>query len=105
MPLPSKLRQALPTWAWALILAGSATLAYAQFGGAGGQSPRPKLEYHKQEIPASTFVATVNDLDGQGWEVFQIVPVWTLEKGNDDQTRLVPQSYEVFARRPVKAGK
>ena len=103
MSIASKFRHALPAWAWALVLAGSATLAFAQLG--AGNLPRPRLEYHKQEVPASTFVTTVNDLDGQGWEVFQVVPVWTLERGNDEQTKLVPQSYEVFARRPLKPGK
>ena len=96
-------RKALPVWAWVLIIVGSATLVFAQFGPGG--PPKPRLEYHKQEVPASTFVTTVNDLDGQGWDVFQVVPVWTIERGNDDQTKLVPQAYEVFARRPLKPGK
>jgi hypothetical protein len=88
-------------WLWApvLVLAGMATLAFAQFGGAGAPAAKPKMEYLHQEVQSDAMVQTLNDLDGQGWELFQVVPVWSIRTDNGE-TSLAAKTYQVFGRRP-----
>ena len=61
-----------------------------------------KNEYLSQEVQPDAMVPTLNDLDAQGWEVFQVVPIWKVESFNGDSS-LIPKSYQVFGRRPVAA--
>jgi hypothetical protein len=90
----------------AVILAvASAGLAFAQLG--AGQAPLVKTagvvqEYTHQEVQAASIVATLNDLSKQGWDVFQIIPSWTI-KNEDGTTDLTPKTYQVFARRAAAA--
>ena len=88
-----------------LLLATTAAVAFAQFGGANeklaGAAARPKMEYLHQEVLTAGIVETLNDLDGQGWEVFQVVPVWSI-RNQGDNNLLEPKSYQVFGRRAVK---
>jgi hypothetical protein len=89
------------TFVAATLLVASAGLAYAQIGGGAGAPPapaRPVQEFTHQEVQAAAVVATLNDLSKQGWEVFQIIPAWTI-KSEDGTTDLAPKFYEVFARR------
>jgi hypothetical protein len=83
------------------LLVSSAALAYAQLGGSGAATSRPKQEYLHQEVQADEIVKTLNDLDGQGWDLFQIVPVWKFNNDNGNAT-LEAKSYQVFGRRPLK---
>jgi hypothetical protein len=93
-------------WLWAslIVVAGTAAVAYAQFGGAGFPRERPRMEYLQQEVQADAIVQTLNDLDGQGWDLFQIVPAWTL-KNDNGETTLVAKTYQVFGRRALKPAK
>ena len=50
----------------------------------------------QQEVQADAIVQTVNDLDAQGWDLFQIVPAWTFQNANGEAT-LIAESYHVFA--------
>jgi hypothetical protein len=81
-----------------LILIVLAPYAISQLSG-----PRPAarhFEYVHQEILASALTQSLNDLDGQGWEVFQVVPSWQI-KNENAETVLAPRAYEVFGRRAV----
>lgn len=85
-------------WAIALV-AGSALIAHARLG--GDEPPdRPRMEYLNQEVQADAVVESLNNLDKQGWDVVQIIPVWKLQEEGAGNT-LVPKSYQVFGRRPV----
>ncbi len=87
------------------LLAGSTIIANAQLGGASSEKPRPQLEYLNQDIQANLVVESLNELDKQGWDVFTIIPVWKFENQGGDNSGLIPQSYQVFGRRPVQAAK
>lgn len=87
-----------------VVLAGMTAVAFAQFGGAGISPPRPRLEYLQQEVQADAIVQTLNDLDAQGWDLFQIVPAWSFKNENGEAT-LVAKTYQVFGRRPLKPEK
>jgi hypothetical protein len=93
-------------WLWLslAVVAGTAAVAYAQFGGAGVPRERPRMEYLQQEVQADAIVQTLNDLDGQGWDLFQIVPAWSFKNDNGEAT-LIAKTYQVFGRRPLKTGK
>ncbi len=82
-----------------VVVAGLTALASAQFGAVQPGPPR-HLEFLHQEVPANTITTTLNDFDKQGWEIFQVIPVWVIKNENADTT-LVPKSYEVFGRRPA----
>ena len=88
------------------VTAVSAGLAYAQIAGKDAApraaSPHVVQEFSHQEVQAAAVVATLNDLSKQGWEVFQVIPSWTL-KNEDGVNDLIPKSYQVFARRPAPA--
>jgi hypothetical protein len=94
------------TWLWLslAVVVGTAAVAFAQFGGGGSPPPRPRTEYLQQEVQADAIVQTLNDLDGQGWDLFQIVPAWSLKNENGEAT-LVAKTYQVFGRRPLKPEK
>jgi hypothetical protein len=82
-----------------VILGGSLTaLASGQIGGA--KAPVRHFEYVHQEILASALTQSLNDLDGQGWEIFQVVPTWQI-KNENAETILSPRAYEVFGRRAI----
>jgi hypothetical protein len=103
MMLQGKVRRFSLT-ATILILA-SAGLAYAQLGGSPAQPVKGAgagavYEFTHQEVQAAAVVATLNDLSKQGWEVFQIIPAWTI-KNEDGATELTPKLYEVFAKKPA----
>ena len=79
----------------ALIL-GLSAIAYGQIAAA-----RPRhFEYLHQEVLTSALTQTMNDLDVQGWEIFQVVPVWQI-KNENAETLLAPKSYEIFGRRAI----
>jgi hypothetical protein len=78
--------------------AGLTALASGQIGGV--KPPARHFEYLHQEILASALTQSLNDLDGQGWEVFQVVPSWQI-KNENSETILSPRAYEVFGRRVV----
>ena len=89
----------------ALLLVGSfAALALAQQAGGDRAPARPrvKMEYVHQEVQADAVVPTLNELDSQGWNIFQIVPTWQFKNENSEGA-LVPKAYQVFGRRPVKS--
>lgn len=65
------------------------------------QPTTAKMEFLNQEVQADAIVATMNDLSSQGWEVFQLVPVWSI-KNENAETAMSPRGYQVFGRRPVK---
>lgn len=92
-------------WLLGLVLGlGVARLAFAQLGGVA-PDPRPATkEFTQQEVQAALVVQTLNDLGKQRWEIFQIVPTWTINNANG-ATEMVPKSYQVFARRTVSDAK
>lgn len=78
------------------------TLNVAQAQGQGQAQPTTtKMEFLNQEVQADAIVATLNDLSSQGWDVFQLVPVWSI-KNENAETAMSPRGYQVFGRRPVK---
>jgi|GEM_PF-4721596 len=83
-----------------------AKLSSAQFGEAQGKpnSAAPAMEFTHQEVQAETVVQTLNDLSKQGWEIFQIVPTWTVGNQNGG-TELTPKTYQVFGRKPLAEAK
>ena len=81
-----------------LIFVVLAPLAISQFN--GPRPPARRFEYVHQEILASALTQSLNDLDGQGWEVFQVVPSWQI-KNENAETVLTPRAYEVFGRRAI----
>ncbi len=92
-------------WLGLVVLLVATTVALAQLGGekAGGKGADAApvlMEYTQQEVQANAVVQTLNDLAKQRWEVFQIVPYWTLRNQNGEN-ELAPKNYEVFARRPI----
>ncbi len=102
MPLSSNLgRFALVAVTLGAISVG---LAFTQFTANAAPKPTPAAvqEFTHQEVQAALIVATLNDLSKQGWDVFQVIPGWTI-KAEDGVTDLVPKTYQVFARRPVPA--
>lgn len=100
--LATRRRTAL-AWTFALLVmgVGIATLAFAH------QDPvkapaRPKMEYLSQEVQADAVVPTMNDLDAQGWDLFQVIPIWEFKNANGANT-LEAKSYQVFGRRQAAA--
>jgi hypothetical protein len=83
-----------------LVVAGLTALASGQIGGA--KPPTRRFEYMHQEVLAAALTQSMNDLDGQGWEVFQVVPSWQI-KNENAETVLSPRAYEVFGRRSMVA--
>jgi hypothetical protein len=85
-----------------ILVLASAGLAYAQLAGNSAQPAKAAgaYEFTHQEVQAASVIATLNDLSKQGWEVFQIIPAWTI-KNDDGATELTPKFYEVFARKPA----
>jgi hypothetical protein len=86
-----------------ILILASAGLAYAQIAGNPAQPVKAAgtvQEFTHQEVQAAAVVATLNDLSKQGWEVFQIIPAWTI-KNEDGAMEITPKFYEVFARRPA----
>ncbi len=77
-----------------------AMFASAQVGSTPASSAKPKLEYLHQEVKSDAVVQTLNDLDKQGWEVFQVIPSWTI-KNDNGETALTPTSYQLFGRRAL----
>jgi hypothetical protein len=63
-----------------------------------------RMEYLHQEVLADSVVQTLNDLDGQGWNIFQIVPTWQFKNDNGENA-LVPRGYQLFGKRPLKGAK
>ena len=67
----------------------------------GRRSPRRRhFEYVHQEVLANALTQSLNDLDGQGWEVFQVVPIWQI-KNDNAETILAPRAYELFGRASI----
>jgi hypothetical protein len=79
-----------------------AVLAAASSGQVAGKGPARHFEYVHQEVQANVLTQSLNDLDGQGWEVFQIVPSWAI-KNENAETVFTPRAYVVFGRRPIAA--
>lgn len=63
-----------------------------------------RLEYTSVGVSSPNIVEAMNNLDKEGWKVFQVIPIW---KFNNDagQNELVPMSYQVFANRPLAPAK
>ncbi|GAC1308724.1 MAG: hypothetical protein NVSMB14_13210 [Isosphaeraceae bacterium] len=61
---------------------------------------RQHLEYVREEVEAANVVAKLNELDRDGWDVFQVVPTWNV-KNDDGSTSLVPQKYQIFGKKPI----
>jgi hypothetical protein len=89
-------------WISAAVVLGLGLMALAQGKPAKPAAERVRLEYLHQEVQADALVQNLNDLDGQGWEVFQIVPGWAIKSENSESV-LVPKAYQVFGRRPKDA--
>ncbi|HEV3165686.1 MAG TPA: hypothetical protein VGZ22_16785 [Isosphaeraceae bacterium] len=103
MPIFATLKRASHSRIWfaiALVAALSA-LAVAQQPKAAPDATRVRMEYVHQEVQADAVVQTMNDLDGQGWNIFQVIPTWQI-KNDNGQSELQPRAYEVFGRRPAK---
>ena len=67
--------------------------------GKGADPPaRSRSEYDSQEVRTEALAATLNDLDAQGWEPVQIVPLWTIENENG-VSKLSPKTYQVVSKR------
>jgi hypothetical protein len=99
-------RAKVVSWLALALLAALGALAYAQQPNAAstGAQAIVHMEYLHQEVQADAIVQTLNDLDGQGWSIFQIVPAWQLKNENGEAS-LVARTYQVFGRRPARAGK
>jgi hypothetical protein len=103
----TRLRAAFRPWLLAAVSLVAVTAAFAVARPSDepqDRAERPHQEYLSQEVQAESIVPTLNDLDQEGWELFQIIPVWTVRPDNGDSS-LVPKSYQVFGRRPIKTGK
>ena len=81
-----------------LLVIGLTALAYGQIGGA--KPVTRHFEYLHQEIQANSLTQSLNELDGQGWEIFQLAPSWQI-KNENAETVLSPRAYEVFGRRAI----
>jgi hypothetical protein len=79
-----------------------AVLAAATSGQVTGKGPARHFEYVHQEVSPDVLTRTLNDLDGQGWEIFQIVPSWGI-KNENAETILAARAYMVFGRRNIVA--
>jgi len=88
-------------WILPCLVLSIAAVAYAQVGPTPS-SAKPKLEYLHQEVKSDAVVQTLNDLDKQGWEVFQLMPNWTIKNDNGEAS-LSPTGYQIFGRRPLAA--
>jgi hypothetical protein len=102
MPNPLHSRRSLVLGT--ILLLGVATAAYAQYavqGGPGGLVQRPVYEYTQQEVQAALLVQTLNDLSKQHWDVFQVIPAWTVRNQNGE-TELAAKTYQIIARRPME---
>lgn len=83
----------------------TAAWALAQQAKTGGGEPaRERMEYVNQEVQANAIIQTLNDLDGQGWSIFQVIPSWQV-KGEGGEAALEPRAYIVFGRRPIRDNK
>jgi hypothetical protein len=91
-----------PRVAIGAILLLIALLVAATSAQVAGKGPARHFEYVHQEVQAAALTQTLNDLDGQGWEIFQVVPSWAIKNENND-TVLTPRAYEVFGRRAMAA--
>jgi hypothetical protein len=92
-----------------LFVLGVAILASARGGGFAAASkeeePRPAvMEYTQQEVESALLVQTLNDLGKQSWDVFQVIPVWTL-KNQNGEAEMTPKAYQVLGRRPSATAK
>jgi hypothetical protein len=88
------------SWGLALAIAlGAASVVYAQFGGAPNGAVK---EFTHQEVQTALLVQTLNDLGKQNWEIFQVVPVWSITNRNGE-SELIPKAYQIFGRRTVAA--
>jgi hypothetical protein len=87
-----------------LLLLGLSTLAPAQFGGGGGPSVAPTMEYTQQEVQANGLVETLNEMGKQRWEIFQVLPVWKFQDQGGG-AELSPVRYQILGRRPKGEGK
>jgi len=63
-----------------------------------------KWEYSTATVELGSLPATLNDLGGQGWEVFSLDHVSSVldQPAADGKTRLVVEKMQVTARRPAK---
>jgi hypothetical protein len=99
-------RAKVVSWLALALLAVLGGLAYAQQPNAAsvGAQAVVHMEYLHQEVQVDAIVQSLNELDGQGWSIFQIVPAWQLKNDNGEAT-LVARAYQVFGRRPARAAK
>lgn len=87
-----------------IFLAFAAFAAAATFARSSNNKDRSAekrhWEYLREEADAANVVAKLNELDRDGWDVFQVVPVWNV-KNDDGSTSLVPQKYQVFGKKAL----
>ena len=89
-----------PFWILPCLVLFISAVAYAQVGTTTGSAKPPMLEYLHQEVKSDAVVQTLNDLSKQGWEVFQLMPNFTI-KNDNGETSLSPTGYQIFGRRPL----
>ncbi|MEO6807912.1 MAG: hypothetical protein ABI353_02230 [Isosphaeraceae bacterium] len=103
----TRLRATFRPWLLAAVSLVAVTAAFAVARPSDepkDQAERPHQEYLSQEVQAEAIVQTLNSLDQEGWDLFQVVPLWNI--GADvGGTKLEAKTYQVFGRRPVKGGK
>ncbi len=67
-----------------------------------GDPHKTRLEYTMVSVVRTDVSETMGNLDKEGWQVFQVVPVWKI--GNDNGSgELEAIRYDVFAKRPLEA--
>ncbi len=103
--LHTKAINSLKVLSWVGICCAGATL-FAALAPAHGRrvadpAPRPASEFTTIAASSEGVVDSLNNLDRQGWDVMQIIPVWKLSQ-DAGATELQASSYRIFARRPVK---
>lgn len=103
--LQTKSIKSLKVLSWIGICCAAATL-FAALAPAHGRrvaepAPRPASEFTTISASSEAVVDSLNNLDRQGWDVMQIIPVWKLSQ-EEGVTELQASSYRIFARRPVK---
>lgn len=103
--LYTKAIKSLKVLSWVGICCAGATL-FAALAPAHGRrvaepAPRTPLEFTTIAASSEGVVDSLNNLDRQGWDVMQIIPVWKIT--NDaGATELQASSYRIFAKRPLK---
>lgn len=106
MTIPqTKAFKSLKVLSWIAICCAAAAI-FAAVSPAHGRriaepAPRTPLEFTTIAASSEGVVDSLNNLDRQGWDVMQIIPVWKLSQ-DSGATELQASSYRIFAKRPLK---